>query len=115
MGVIHLRLEAGVRPTLGLILGVEVDAGVGLGEGLDLRPENEVFEVSIRNVTGVEQVRARPIDDDVAVLDRDGLRVLGVDLPALERLAVKQADEAFLALLFALGLFRVDCHERGHQ
>jgi len=83
VGVINLCLEAGVRPTLGLILGVEVDAGVGLGEGLDLRPENKVLEVSISNVTGVEQVRARPINDNVAVLDRDGLRVLGVDLPAL--------------------------------
>ena len=31
VGVIHLRLEAGIRPTLGLILGVEVMPELALG------------------------------------------------------------------------------------
>ena len=115
MGIVHLRLKSGVRPPGVLILGVEVDAGVGLGEGFNLRPENEVLEVMIRDVTGVKQVSAWAVDDDVAILNRNRLGVFLVDPPALERLAVKQADEALLALLFALGLFCVDCHERDHQ
>ena len=62
VGIVYLRLKTGIRPAAVLILGVKVDAGVGLGEGFDLRPENEVLEVMIRNVTGVEQVCARPVD-----------------------------------------------------
>ena len=90
-GVGDLDFKAGGGKAGGLEGGVEVDAGVGAGAGHDVGRELEVLEVGVVQGAGVEEVRARAVDLDLAVDDAEGAFVLA-GLPAVEGLAVEEGD-----------------------
>ncbi len=107
---VDLGFEAFVRPVGFLKRGVEVDAAVGFGEGLDLGLEVEVFEVVIVDGAFVEEVgRTFAVDDDHAVFNLERLRI-GADLPAVEGLAVEERIEA---VLVGLRFVVVGCEQGG--
>ena len=84
MGIVDKRLKTGIRPTFILILGMEINAGVGLRESLNLRSEDKVLEVGILNIACVKKVSTRPVNDNVTILYKNGLWVFRVDLPTLQ-------------------------------
>ena len=89
--VVDLDFVALRRPAAFLVGGVEIDAGVRARRRHDVGLELEVLEVVVADRADVVEVRARPVDDDGAVGDREGRGVLA-DLPAVERLAVEERD-----------------------
>ena len=57
MGIVHLHLVALGRPARALEFRVKIDAGVRLGERLDVQRELEVLELRAVDWAGVEQMR----------------------------------------------------------
>lgn len=70
---------------------MDENPGVGILGGFHFALELKVLELGIA-VLAIEEVGAGSLDLDGSVLDRKGLRILGVDLPALESFAVKHLD-----------------------
>ena len=87
----HLHFESRRGPARGLIRGVEVDAGVRARPRHHIRAQLKVLEVGVVHGTHIEQVRAVAVDDNLAVHDFEGVRML-VGFPSVKRLAVKQGN-----------------------
>ena len=92
IGVVDLALEARLGPSIVLKAGMEIDSGIGMGQGHDLSLEFEILE----GLFGlVEEVAATGrIGHDASVLNGEGVFVF-IGLPSLEGLAVEHTDPAF--------------------
>ena len=114
VGAVDLGFKAVVGPSFFLIGRVEIDAGVGVGEGHHLGLEMEILPVVIVNRPLVEDVGGAVVDDHLAVLDGPGVGLVA-DLPAVEGFAVKKVDKAILVGLAVAGLGSVGGADREKQ
>jgi len=111
VAVVHLGLVPVLRPPCLLVLGVEIDPRIGLGEGHHVDLEVEVLEIVVMDVADVEEMGDRAVDDNHPIANLERVGILA-HLPAVETLAVEEADPAGLGL----GPFdRRSIRRQGHQ
>lgn len=91
VGRIDLALVALGRPAILLIFGMDEDARVRFLGGLHFALEFEVFELGVA-IFAVKEVGPLSLNLDRAFFNRKGLRVLRVDLPAIEGFSVEHGD-----------------------
>ena len=68
MGIVHLYFVSPVGPTALLIGGMEINAGIGMGEGLNIRFKFEILEIVLEHVAVVEEMGSVPMHDDTAAV-----------------------------------------------
>ena len=88
--VVHLALEALLRPAIGLKCGMEIDAGIAVRRRLDVGLEVEILER--RLVADEEEMTSIALANNAAVLNRPALWAF-VDLPTVQTLAVEQLNK----------------------
>ena len=88
VGVVHLALEARLRPSFILVFCVEIDASVSVGEGHHFGLELEVFEGLFGFVE--EMAATWGVGHDATIAYSEGLLVF-IGFPTLERFAVEEA------------------------
>jgi len=89
--VFHLHFESCRGKSRGLKGSMEINAGVGVGQGLDLGSQLEVPEIGAVDRPGIEEVRPLAVNHDLAVNHLEGALML-TGLPVLEGFAIEKGE-----------------------